>query len=144
MILVTGGLGYLGTRIAIELLAKGEKVRIATSRKDAFLPDALRHCELVVIDFSDLSTLKNATNGISIIIHLSGMNALDSSKDPMEAMRINGLGTRNLLESARACGVHRFIYFSTIHVYGTPLQGSLMEKDVTQPVSDYEPCRGVP
>ena len=137
LILLTGGLGYLGSLIAIDLLAKGETVRIATSRKNATLPDALNQCELFVIDFFDLQNLKRATNGAYLIIHLAGMNAFDSNRNPVEASRINGLGTRNLLKSAQFCGVNRFIYFSTIHVYGTPLKGSLTEETATQPISQY-------
>ena len=41
MILITGGLGYLGCRIAQQLLKEGYKVRLATSRKNALVPEEI-------------------------------------------------------------------------------------------------------
>lgn len=137
MILITGGLGYLGTRIAIQLLATGQEIRIATSKNHLKLPTVLKKCELVVIDLSNTESIRKATKDITLILHLAGMNAMDSSKEPCEAVRVNGIGTRNLLECARLCGVSRFIYFSTVHVYGSPLKGSLLETSAVRPESDY-------
>jgi UDP-glucose 4-epimerase len=137
MILITGGLGYLGGRIARQLLKEGYQVRIATSRKNALVPEEINECELVQIDLQDSKSLKIASEGISTIIHLAAMNAQACYKDPEQALIINSLGTLNLLKAANENIVSKIFYFSTAHVYGSPLLGDISELSLPQPIHPY-------
>jgi len=137
MILITGGLGYLGGRIAKHLLEEGYKVRLATSRKNALIPKEINECEVVQINLQDFKSLKIATEGVSTIIHLAAMNAQSCSKAPEEALIVNSLGTLKLLKAAVENKVSKFIYFSTAHIYGSPLRGNISESSLPKPVHPY-------
>ena len=137
MILVTGGLGYLGGKICEELINSGERVRIGSSKENIQLPDELSKCNIVKIDLLNPELLRLACDGVDSIIHLAGLNAQDSDLNPEHALLINGLGTLNLLNAAIDCKVKRFLYFSSIHVYGD-IKGSLInELTPTKPSHHY-------
>jgi UDP-glucose 4-epimerase len=137
MILATGGLGFLGGRIASKLLQSGKTVRIATSKSNPSVPPELLGCELVTIDLLDEASLVLACKGITTIIHLAAANARASEDDCERALQVNGLGTLKLLNAAKICSVSKFIYFSTIHVYGGPLFGCIDETRAPKPQSSY-------
>ena len=137
MILITGGLGYLGSRIAEYLLKSGYKIKLATSRTDPKIPIELSNCEIVTIDLLDIESLKKSCENVSTIIHLAALNTQACAKDPEQALLINGLGTLKLLKAASKIGVSKFIYFSTAHVYGAPLEGNISENSLTNPLHPY-------
>lgn len=87
--------------------------------------------------FADDSSLEQACHGISSVVHLAAMNAQDCEKYPEEALLFNGLGTLKLLQAAERKGVSKFIYFSTAHIYGTPLQGTINEESLPRPLHPY-------
>ena len=137
MILISGGLGYLGGRIAEYLLNSGFHVRIGSSRINPEIPLNLSSCEVVLYDLSDKNSLENACKNVSSIIHLASLNAQECNQDPQSALLINGLGTFNLLKAAEKMNVSKFIYFSTAHVYSSPLKGEIDESLVPRPVHAY-------
>jgi UDP-glucose 4-epimerase len=116
-VLITGGLGYLGAKISSMLVKAGMKVRIATSRENPSVPKELLGCDLVKINLLDIDTLIAACDNVDTIIHLAAANYLECEADQEYALKINGLGTLNLLNAAQTCSVRSFVYFSTIHVY---------------------------
>lgn len=127
--LITGGLGYLGGRLADYLVRSGVQVRIGSRRKGG--------ADIVPMDFLDDASLERACQGISTIIHLAAMNAQACEKDPESALLINGLGTLKLLKAAEKEGVSKFLYFSTAHIYGAPLQGKIDEESLPHPLHPY-------
>jgi UDP-glucose 4-epimerase len=137
MVLISGGLGYLGGRIAKYLLDSGFQVRIGSSRSHPDVPSDLLSCEIVICDLSDKRSLENACKNVSSIIHLASLNAQECDHDPEAALLINGLGTLNLLNAAKKMGITKFVYFSTAHVYGSPLQGIIDENSTPRPIHDY-------
>jgi UDP-glucose 4-epimerase len=72
-----------------------------------------------------------------VVIHLAALNEMDSVKFPSEAIRVNVDETRMILENSMSRGVNRFIYFSTAHVYGSPLTGRITESTLPQPAHPY-------
>jgi UDP-glucose 4-epimerase len=137
MILITGGLGYLGGRIAKRMIKLGLPVRIASSRENASVPFLLSSCEIVVIDLLDSDSLERACEGISIIVHLAALNARECERSPESALLVNGLGTLKLLQAAKKEMVSRFLYFSTIHVYGSSLTSQIAETVLPRPIHHY-------
>ena len=93
--------------------------------------------EVRKIQWDDEGVLSRICNRIDVIIHAAGMNARDSKKDPVKALDFNGIATGRLAKVAHASGVKKFIYFSTAHVYGSPLQGNLTEKSETLNTHPY-------
>lgn len=138
MILITGGFGLLGSRITESLLNAGHKVRITSREAEtAELPKELKGSKLLSIDLSDQQQLDKLCDDVSVIVHLAATNAQVSHKNPEQALKVNGLGTYNLLESAKRKKINHFIYFSTAHVYNTPLAGFLDEDSPTFPKHHY-------
>jgi len=94
-------------------------------------------CEVVQMKLDDHQQLISACNNIETIIHLAAMNAPDCKANPEQAFLINSTGTRNLLKAASISSVKNFIYFSTAHIYGSPLQGIINESTVPNPIHPY-------
>ena len=137
IILVTGGLGFLGGRISEYLIKNNKKVRIGTRKKPERIPEALLSCEIVEMDFTDDFSIQKACKNVAVIVHLAALNSSDCDNDPELALLIDSLGTLKLLEAAKRSKVESFLYFSTSHVYGHNLSGLLSERSVSRPVSHY-------
>lgn len=137
-VLITGGLGYVGGRLAQQLAACGKhRLRLATRGADRTPPPWLRTAEVVTLDVTRDADFDQACRGIAAIVHLAALNEHDSVADPQRALLVNGLGTLKLLLAAQRAGVERFIYFSTAHVYGAPLAGTITESTLPRPAHPY-------
>ncbi len=135
-ILITGGFGYLGSRLAVYFTSKGHEV-ILGSRSQNISPTWLPESKVVQIDWSDSNLLMKACEGVDHIIHASGMNSYDSEKNPILALEANGLASAKLAYAASKTSVKRFIYFSTVHVYKTNLVGNIGEKNIPENLHPY-------
>jgi UDP-glucose 4-epimerase len=74
---------------------------------------------------------------VDTVIHLASMNEWDSAKYPSEAVTVNVDETRAILENSIRSGTERFVYFSTAHVYGSPLIGTITEETIPHPAHPY-------
>lgn len=138
-ILLTGGLGYVGGRVAEWLSGDPDFELFVSSRTpaSALLPEWLLRDHCIKLDILDDNDVKNACKNIDIVIHFAALNEIDSQKDPEKALLVNGLGTLKLLKAAETAGVTRFIYFSTAHIYRSPLEGLISETTLPRPVHPY-------
>lgn len=137
-VLITGGLGYLGGRISQYLEQRGDlQLRVAVSRERERAPQWLKRGELVTLDLLDHASCEAACRGVRQVVHLAAVNEIESAEDPARALLVNGVGTVQLLRAAERAGVERFIYFSTAHVYGAPLAGTITEETLPRPVHPY-------
>ena len=136
-VLITGGFGYLGGRIAVELSRDPGFTVILGSRKAQSTPDWLPQAETVAMDVLEPKTLSKAVEGVQAVVHLAAMNAYECAADPGKSVLVNTLGTLNVLNAAIAAGLERFIYFSTAHVYGEPLIGCITEATLPRPIHPY-------
>jgi UDP-glucose 4-epimerase len=125
-ILITGGFGYVGGRLAQHLCAKGHQVALG-SRWAANPPRWLPQARVVVMPWADTVALATACEGMDVIVHSAGMNASDCQANPVAALEFNGLTTARLAAAAIQAGVSRFLYVSTAQVYARPLAGFLSE-----------------
>lgn len=123
MILVTGGTGFIGSRITQQLLARGESVVCFDARPDRRrLGAAADHPGLRVIEgdiarFDDLSAAISA-HQVRRVIHTAAVLTQTCQSDPRTAMRVNVVGTTNVFEAARQAGVARVVYASSMVVHG--------------------------
>lgn len=138
IVLITGGLGYVGGRVAKYLSDNSNyKLRITTRQNTVRVPEWLRNIEIIQADLMSEEDLELACGGVRHIVHLAALNEIDSSTNPELALTVNGLGSLNLLRIAEKADVERFIYFSTAHVYGAPLQGIITEKSLPRAIHPY-------
>lgn len=138
VVLVTGGFGYIGGRVAQQLArTSGMSVRLTTRQAGATPPAWLADAEVVSMDLENDTDLDRACSGATSVIHLAALNENDCAADPHRALQVNGVGTLRLLQAAQRCRVSRFIYFSTAHVYGAPLAGTITECALPRPTHPY-------
>ena len=135
-ILVTGGGGYLGGRIAIYFKQLGHSVGIITSKVELSVKKEYFGIEVNNISILDNDDLLRVTVGVDVIIHCAGPNSEFASFNSFKAAEFSGIGTYSLLNAAISNGVSRFYYFSTIHVYSSPLVGVI---DEFSALSNYHP-----
>jgi UDP-glucose 4-epimerase len=138
-ILLTGGLGYVGGRVA-ERLSRDPKNTISVTSRDpktADLPEWLSSQRCIKLDILNDKDIKKVCKNTDVIVHFAALNEIDSALEPQKALLINGLGTLKLVKAAVAAGVRRFIYFSTAHIYRSPLEGSISETTLPRPVHPY-------
>ena len=116
-VLVTGGAGFIGSHVVDSVLARGHEVRIFDLIPSRYHDP--REVEIVVGDIADDDARKKAVAGCDMIAHLAAVSDVnDVVDDPLRAEAVNARGTALLLEAARAQAVRRFVYASTIWVYG--------------------------
>lgn len=133
-ILITGASGLLGSRIAHHLASQGYSLRLATrSTIHYYLPNSTT-CS---IDWDSQASLEAACKDIDCVIHAAGMNSQDCASDPLAALLMNGVGTGRLRLAAALAGVHRIVYFSTAHIYRSPLVGKITEETRPENLHPY-------
>ena len=125
---VTGGAGFVGTNLADGLLRAGYKVRIldnlsrdGVEQNLAFLRQKHRNrLEFLEADVRDPAAVSAALQGARQVFHLAGQVAVTHSlDDPQHDLAVNGVGTLNVLEAARAMREPPGVLFaSTNKVYG--------------------------
>lgn len=135
-ILITGGLGFAGGRLAVHLQQAGHQIVLGTRRVNS-PPDWLPQAEVVQVNWDDGSALEQSCRGLDLVIQAAGMNAQDCATDPVAALESNGLATARLLAAAIRVGVPRFIYLSTAHVYASPLEGTITEETCPRNLHPY-------
>jgi nucleoside-diphosphate-sugar epimerase len=144
-VLVTGGLGHIGSWVCHELVHKGKKV-IATGRSPHrlnlnYLQDHADKIEFFTADVLDYASIfrlfKQYDDQIEGIIHIAGlMGGPLFATNPHYHIRINTMGTVNFLEAARIFGIKKFVYVSSGSVYG-PRDDVPAETDPMSPGDVY-------
>jgi UDP-glucose 4-epimerase len=137
-VLVTGALGYVGGRITQHLSHRKDiELRLIARARGTAQLHGQHHSEILFGDILSDADNAAACVGIDCIIHLAALNEIDSLDNPERALEVTSGGTLKLLKAAKKAGVKRCIYFSTAHVYGTPLEGHISEKTLPRPVHPY-------
>ncbi len=135
-VLVAGGFGFVGARIAQALGKAGHQV-VLGSRSARSAPDWLPCAQVRVMDWQSCTRLQETCTGVDVVVHAAGMNAVDCVANPPRALLANGVGTASLVEAAVAVGVARFFYLSTAHVYASPLHGEIDEETYPRNLHPY-------
>ena len=135
-ILITGGFGFVGGRLAVHLAQAGHQI-VLGSRNSITPPAWLPQAEVVQIEWDDGRALEHSCNGADAVIQAAGMNAQECASDPIAALAFNGVATARLVAAASRAGVQRFIYLSTAHVYASPLVGTITEDTCPRNLHPY-------
>jgi nucleoside-diphosphate-sugar epimerase len=141
-VLITGGLGFIGSNLAIKLVAAGASVTIIDSLIPLFggnlanVQEVHDRVTINLADLRDIPALENAVRGKNYIFHLAGqVSHGDSMRDPQLDLEVNCVSTMNLVEACRRHnrGV-RMLYTSTRQVYGRPHRLPVTEDHPTLPI----------
>lgn len=135
-ILVTGGAGFIGSHIVKDLLAGGYSVSIFDDFSTGALEnisDVLKDVQVVTGDICDYEKLKSAMKGVDFVSHQAAqLEIFRSTDDPYFDLKINTIGTLNVLMAARETGVKKVINASSACIYGQS-DGPSLETQVLRP-----------
>ena len=129
MVLVTGGAGFIGQRLARALLGQGARVRVLDSfspqihTTEALPADLAAHVELIKADVRDRDAMRRALTGVDIVVHLAAETGTGQSMYEIERyFSVNVQGTATMLDLLQNddCGksVARVVVASSRAVYG--------------------------
>jgi nucleoside-diphosphate-sugar epimerase len=129
-ILVTGGSGFIGTRLVTKLLEEKHTVKIFDKAPSATYP------ELVVIgDVRDKTALTEASKGMDVIYNLAAEHADNVTPRSLYA-DVNIGGAENVVAAARENGIKRIVFTSSVAIYGRE-QLAPDESSEARPSSEY-------
>jgi UDP-glucose 4-epimerase len=146
-VLVTGGLGYIGSHTCVVLAEAGHRLVIVDNLSNA-KPEVLGRLEELAkqkiafhkADLRDRPSLERilATDKIDAVIHFAGLKAVgESVEEPLLYYDNNVGGTVALLEAMAARGVKKIVFSSSATVYGDPERLPLTEDHPLRPTNPY-------
>ena len=138
--LVTGGAGFIGSAVAKQLIYRGHKVYIIDNLKTGYLENVPNEAVFIDGDFSKDETIAKLQNRrFDAIFHIGGQSSGEISfEDPEYDLNTNTLSTLKLLQYCVETGCRKFIYASTMSVYGEQTgKEQFSETDHTNPKSFY-------
>ena len=140
-VLVTGGAGFIGSEVVLQLLENGANVTVldnfASGKKD-YLPKNER-LEVINGDIIDESVVKKAVIDKEIIFNLAALPFIpDSYHYPVDFFKTNTIGNLNVLwEAIKSNTIESFVQISTSEVYGSAQFTPMDENHPTAPYSTY-------
>jgi UDP-glucose 4-epimerase len=138
-ILVTGGAGYIGSHVALQLAARGERVVILDDLSRGFRQATL-NAPLVIGKVGDQELVAQLlkTHGVDTVMHFAAYTIVpESVREPLKYYANNTCSTRSLLQACVEGNVKHFVFSSTAAVYGTPADGVAAESTPTAPINPY-------
>ena len=146
-LLVTGGMGFIGSNFIRYILEKHDDWEVINLDKLGYgsNPANLKDVEndprytFVKGDISDIELMRDIVKKVDAIVNFAAESHVDRSiSSPEHFLRSNVIGTYTILEAIRKENPEvRFVHISTDEVYGDILEGSFTEKDALMPSSPY-------
>ncbi len=139
-ILITGGASYIGSHVALALLARGERMVVLDDLSNGRREAVADGVPFIEGDIADRTLVKNLLidHGIDTIMHFAGsISVPESVENPEKYFDNNTRKTDVLIDVAVAAGVRYFIFSSSAAVYGMPEQGTVDETFPTAPINPY-------
>lgn len=138
VVLVTGGAGFIGGHTIRLLLERGYDVIVLDNLYTGSRDDVPEGAELVVGDVADRDTVARVVKRADYVIHLAAIVSIDEAREnPFETIRVNVIGTLNLLEESYRQGIGRFVYASSSAVYGEQERLPISEDAPLRPINTY-------
>jgi len=140
-ILITGGTGFIGSRLALKCLERGDSVKVLGQGNN---PAELENKKLLeaggadvtIASVTDRGRIFDLLHGVDLVYHLAAAQHEANVPDQM-FWEVNVTGTKNVLEASVNARVKRFVHGSTIGVYGSNLHGTIDEQCTLKPDNIY-------
>lgn len=140
-VLVTGGAGFIGSNLAVELIRQGAKVTIIDNLITGFqenLNEIKGDFDFIEGDINDDSKIRKVLEGTEIVFHQAALPSVPRSVDnPLETHQACVNGTFNLLLKSKEAGVRRVIYAASSSAYGNQPTLPKHESMIPEPLSPY-------
>lgn len=130
-VLITGGFGFIGTRMVRHLRDKGLEV-IVLEHPSAQVPSGLEEIQVLRADITDETSLAGAKiSGIDAVLHLAGQASGERSfYEPVLDVKLNILGTLNIISWCIDNKVDRLLFASSFNVYGDHPESDLYQESM--------------
>lgn len=141
--LVTGGAGFIGSNVVAALLEEGYEVTIIDNLSTGYfknIEQAVKENKVRFVqgDIRDMDKVLEACQGQEVVFHLAAsVGRQRSLDDPALDGKINLLGTINVLEGMRICGVKRIVYSSSAAIFGELMTDTIDESHPQNADSPY-------
>jgi UDP-glucose 4-epimerase len=138
-VLVTGGAGYIGSHVVLQLRERGERVVVLDNLSTGFR-QAVANATLMVGDMGDMELVSRVLqeHQVDTVMHFAAKTIVpESVREPLRYYANNTSMTRNLLESCQRNGVKQWVFSSTAAVYGMPEGGIAREDMPLAPINPY-------
>jgi uncharacterized protein YbjT (DUF2867 family) len=109
-VLVTGATGFVGPAVANAIVDAGHEVRVLERKPGSWRESGIRCQEAVQGDVTDLNSLRQATEGIDVVVHLVAIR--QGRLEQFQRVMVGG--TRNLIAASKERGVGRFVLMSAL------------------------------
>lgn len=137
-VLVTGGAGFIGSNLALALLERGDSVVILDDLSSGYAANLPSRAQFIQGDVRDARCVREATEGVTCVFHLAAsVGNRRSIDDPIRDAEVNVLGTLQVLEAARAAGVHKIVASSSAAIFGELRTLPIREDHPAEPDSPY-------
>jgi UDP-glucose 4-epimerase len=138
-ILITGAAGFIGSHLARRCIADGHSVTVLDNLTTGFAANVPEGCEFINADITDPETYSRLPKqGFDVVMHLAAQSSGEiSQEDPGHDLKVNTLATLMLLQWCKENHAKRFLYSSSMAVYGNPARLPVQETDPVQPLSFY-------
>ena len=141
-VLITGGLGFIGSNLTRRLVESGSEVTVVDSLIPEYggnlynVEDIRDRIQINVSDVRDSHSLQHLVQGKDYLFNLAGQTShLDSMRNPMADLEINCQAQLSILETCRACNPKiKIVFASTRQIYGRPAQLPVPETHPLNPV----------
>ena len=138
-LLVTGGAGYIGGIVALQLVEAGHEVTVLDNLSkghEATVPEGAGFFRADLLDAERLTDI--LAGGYEGVLHFAALSLVGKSvEQPGPYYHANVAGTLNLLEAMRAVGVPRLVFSSAAAVYGEPEDVPILETTPPRPTNPY-------
>ena len=140
--LVTGVAGFIGSHLAENLLALGQRVvgldNFSTGKRANLRAIEAPRLRFIEGDIRSLDACRRACEGVDVVLHQAALGSVPRSiDDPIASTESNVAGFLNMLVAARDAGVKRFVYASSSAVYGDHPALPKVETEIGRAMSPY-------
>ena len=130
---VTGGTGFIGSRVVKRLRDRGDEVVVLARRPEKA---AGLDAEIVEGDLGDADAIRRGVEGCQAVFHIAADYRVGMPKSRRESMYdANVRGTERILDAAAAAGVDRIVYVSTVNAFGNT-KGRTVDESHSRDESD--------
>ena len=137
-VLVTGGAGYIGSHVVLELCDKGYEVVVLDDLSSGNKGAVDKRAKFINGSILNNSDVELGLEKVEAVIHLAAFKAAgESMVDPIKYSQNNILGSINLLNAIIKHKINSFVFSSTAAVYGYPEYLPLDENHPLEPINYY-------
>jgi UDP-glucose 4-epimerase len=137
-VLITGGAGFIGSHL-VEHFHTDHEVVVVDNLRSGYREnlEGFRH-DFHQVSITEQDSLIALFEGVDLVFHMAAMVSVpESLEDPYECVRINTMGTLNVLEAARRNGVKGVVFATSAAVYGDNPAVPKVENMLPEPKSPY-------